>query len=221
MKPTNLLPLQAKQSLQANPIRYVSPPPLAADSVRFIVGARGSGKSTLAKHFLAAERRVIVWDPKREYAAELRCMRLDAPRALFEAVRSGVERICYEPRKMSDFDAWSACSMLFRDGVAVADELAAVTHAAKADGWWGRLLREGRHERMRVIGISQRAAEIDKTIMGNATHHYAFKMPRFDDRRAMAREMGIDQSLLDNLQPLEYIGTDDNGGHFHGRILFN
>jgi DNA helicase HerA-like ATPase len=90
----------------------------------------------------------------------------------------------------------------------VVDELATVTNIGKAPGWWGRLIREGRHRRIEIAAAAQRPAEIDKTIIGNCTHLVVFRLGRLRDRQLMAEELDLERADIDQLEPLEFIRAD-------------
>ena len=165
------------------------------------------------------EPRFIVWDPMRQFCLFFPdATVVTKPVALLAAVKLGAPRIVYVPRRLTDFDAFAACCMLFGAGVALVDELASVSQPGKASGWWGRVVRESRHIGLQLVGISQRAAEIDKTLMSNATDYYVFKLKRRKDREAMAEELDIDRAILDSLPQYEFIHMDDNERVTRGRL---
>ena len=82
------------------------------------------------------------------------------------------------------------------------------------------VVRRGRHQSLTVYGITQRPAESDKTIIGNATLTHCCKLKRAPDRAYMAREMGCAPALLDALKPLEWIEADELGRIRRGKMRF-
>ena len=68
-----------------------------------------------------------------------------------------------------------------------------------------------------MYGVTQRPCESDKTIMGNRTLVHCHAMPRPKDRAYMASEMGMDQSMLDRLQPFEWVEVDQKGTITRGK----
>jgi len=179
------------------------------DSVTFVCGARGSGKSSWLKQYARGFGRVLVWDPMREYGEALGVEAVGAPSDLV-ALRHADPVLVFAPEFVSTaaFDFFCHVAWSRRAGLVIADELAAVTHAGKASGWWGRLIREGRHRGIEIAGATQRPAEIDKTIIGNATRAVVFRLQRRADRELMAAELDIDRAQIDALAPLHFLDAD-------------
>ncbi len=176
---------------------------LAAD-VRVICGAMGSGKSEGLKKVLRSERNVFVMDVKNEYG-QLPGFRVASTRAeLVQAAKRG-GRWAYPMTGQVEFDFW--CRVVWARGncFAIAEELASLTTTAKASGAWHLICTQGRGYGIRVAGITQRPAEIDKTIIGNASMFRVHRLSRADDRRYMARELDVHQHYLDRLEGFDYI----------------
>jgi len=185
------------------------PPRRKRDSVTFVTGARGSGKSSWLKQYARGFGRVLVWDPMHEYGEALGVAPVSAPTELV-ARRRADPVLVYAPEFVSPeaFDFFCHVAWSRGAGLVVADELATVTHAGKASGWWGRLIREGRHRGIEIAGATQRPAEIDKTIIGNATRAVVFRLQRLRDRELMAAELDIDREQIDALAPLHFLDAD-------------
>lgn len=179
------------------------------DSVTFVAGARGSGKSSWLKQYARGFGRVAVWDPMLEYGAALGAPTVRAPTALLSVLHTAPVLI-FSPEVVSpeSFDFFSQVAWVRGAGLVLVDELATVTHSGKASSWWGRLLREGRHKKIEIAAAAQRPAEIDKTIIGNATRLIVFRLGRLIDRRLMADELDIDRAEIDTLEPLEFLDAD-------------
>lgn len=181
------------------------------DSVVFVSGARGSGKSSWLKQYARGFGRVLVWDPMHEYAEAFGVAPVGSLSALVEA--KGAPICVFAPDdpalvSAKSFDFFCLVAWTRGAGLVLVDELATVTHAGKALGWWGRLIREGRHRQIEIAGAAQRPAEIDKTIIGNATRLVVFRLGRMRDRALMAEELDIDRAQIDALQPLEFLDAD-------------
>lgn len=164
----------------------------------------GSGKSQGIKDALRAEPHVYVFDVKNEYG-QLRGFKVARTRAdLVTAARAG-GRWSYPANGADEFDFW--CRVMWARGSAflVAEELASVTTPGKASGAWHLICTQGRGYGLRVAGITQRPAEIDKTIIGNASVFRCHRLSRADDRRYMARELDCDQRYVDALEGFELI----------------
>jgi len=91
----------------------------------------------------------------------------------------------------------------------VAEELADVTHAGKASKGWGPLVRGGLAYGCRIIGITQRVQEIDKSIFGNSNEMRIFAQNNDDDYAYLAKKTGIDLKLLQSLGQYEFLLKSD------------
>lgn len=188
------------------------PPRRNRDSVVFVAGARGSGKSSFLKQYARGFGRVIVWDPMHEYGDALGVTPVGALTDLV-AVHRSTSVLVFSPQSPEivsprGFDMFCQIAWSRGAGLVVADELATVTTIGKAPGWWGRLIREGRHRRIEIAAAAQRPAEIDKTIIGNATRLVVFRLGRLKDRQLMAEELDLERAEIDSLEPLEFLNAD-------------
>lgn len=188
------------------------------DEVRLIAGGRGMGKSSYLRSLMPAGRR-LVWDPTGDYAGDI------VAESLYQLAATCSQPgftggVVYRPQTLDDFDGFCRIAWAWGDCYAVVDELAAVTPPGKANGWWGRLVREGRHRGIRLMAATQRVAETDKTILGNATHLVCFRLQRRADRLMMAAELDIPVFWLDALRPMEYYARAmaENGPVVRGRL---
>lgn len=194
------------------------------DSVVFVAGARGSGKSSWLKQYARGFPRVLVWsplEPTDRYGHLLGVEPAKTLPAFLTAPADGHAVYYPEHPTPAVFDVFCKIVWYVGDCLVLVDELADVTPVGKAVGWWGALVRKGRHRRIEIAAGAQRPAEIDKTIIGNATRCVCFRLKRHEDRRVMAAEMGVDQSMLDSLRPLQFVDADDLAGTVtRGRIAF-
>lgn len=87
----------------------------------------------------------------------------------------------------------------------VVEELSDVTHPGKAPDAWGEILRKSRDTLARVFGLTQRPAESDKTIAGNAAViHSGFQtFPR--DRKTIAEYLDVPLDQVLALLQFEWI----------------
>lgn len=190
-----------------------------------VCGGSGTGKSAWVKREIAKARRLLVWDVTGEYA-RAGLTPLSSCAELVAAIRAPAGRLAFVPhptakRGLSSlFDFWSRCAYAWAGATIVADELADVTTPAKAPEGWGMVIRRGRHRGLAVYAVTQRPAESDKTTVGNATLIHCCRLKRATDRAYMAREMGIDQSRLDALAPLDWLESDDRGRVKAGKLTF-
>jgi len=173
-------------------------------------GASGSGKSHLVKRLIKSDRRLIVWDPMDEYAAGARCDRIDGDlRELIDVVRARNRwRIAFVPDFAAlgvQFSLWCRIVRAVGNLRAVVEELNEVTRPAHAPADWRWLCSRGRHRGVRIIGVSQRPASVDKDFIGNATELFAFRLPYDPDWKALAVKFGRDAPKLASLPPRKYL----------------
>lgn len=191
----------------------------------FVVGSRGSGKTAWTRQQVRGARRLLVWDAVKEWSRA----GLVAPAWTLEDLgrlvvadirRPGEFRVGYVGplfkidecgRRVSYFPIFCAIAwpwMRRKPGTLVVEELADVTHPGKAPPGWGEIVREGRHSGSNVYALTQRPAESDKTIAGNADviHCGRLSFPR--DRRSMAEYLDVPAAHITRLASLEYIERD-------------
>lgn len=177
---------------------------LKAD-ITVVCGSSGSGKSAWIKQQLKGRKRVIVWDIDEEYTEEVGFIAVYSMRDLLGLLKKRkVGRFAYVPKSLEDFNPWCMAAFAWGHCTAIAEETADVTTSAKAPAGWGILIRRGRKRGISIFGVTQRPAESDKTIMGNASKIHCGYLELLPDRQYMAVRMGIPIDDLTNLNDLEY-----------------
>lgn len=177
-----------------------------AASNTVVCGSSGSGKSTLVKREIHGRPRVLVWDVDAEYCdlPGFRIVRSGAELLrLLEVTRAG--RLAFVPRSAKDFELWSLAALAWGDCTVVAEETADVTSPGKAPAGWGQLVRRGRKRGVELYAVTQAPSESDKTVMRNRSRLLVGYLERADDRAYLARELDVDQGVIDALQPLEWL----------------
>ena len=163
----------------------------------------------------ATAPRVIVWDVEDQWSALPGFRRVTTPQELAAIATSeaGPVRLAFVPaaNMQQQFDTWAHAALHwgrhFGPCVVVAEELAGVSHAGKAPGWWHALLSRGLKRGITIYAISQRWAEADKTTIGNASRFVIFRaLPM--DAEYIARRAGVPLEVVQSLQPLEYLERD-------------
>jgi hypothetical protein len=186
-----------------------------------IFGAQESGKSSLMKIETARTKppRLMVWDPKREYAAFGQVFhKLAELAALVLAERSFAAVYQPPPEKMHRkalreiFDIFCRAAVQAGALRLVVDELADVTEPGWAPAGWEIVTRQGRHARLEIQAASQRPADVDKSFYGNATRVVVFRLNADGDLDRMARVMRRPADELASLAPLEYLERDMRSG---------
>lgn len=167
------------------------------------VGASRSGKTAWVKQQLLKERRALVWDVEGQYV-QAGFLKVTTAAGLVAAIQQpGPVKIAYVPRAINQFEFFCRCAWVFarqpgHKAVCV-EELADVTTPAKAPDSWGILVRRGLKYDCDIYAITQRPAESDKTIMGNASVIHCCRLQRPKDRQYMAEEMDLPQKEIDTL----------------------
>ena len=183
---------------------------LPTEELALVTGQTRSGKTYWVAQRVKHEPRLWVWDSKGEFARSYRCRGVTDPRELHAAALSSrsVRLAFVAPVTTSNFDLWCRLAWVWirvnaRAGhscALVAEELADVTSPGKAPPAWGEIVRKAMEHHPRIYALTQRPAESDKTILGNCFTLHCHAMSRADDRRAMARELDVDQALVDALR---------------------
>jgi hypothetical protein len=180
-------------------------------SIIAVIGATGSGKSLYIKTQLLkkSDRRLIVWDYMREYGplVEQSTGNLaDVVRAL----KGKTFRLAFQPSfdaatRAKQFDL--ICKAAYAAGhcVFLVEELAFVTKPSHAPAGWQMVSCTGRHKGMRIIGASQRPAQIDKDFFSNCTEIHTGFLNYENDKKVMAGVLGVQVSDIEALEPLQYI----------------
>lgn len=178
-------------------------------SLILLLGVSRSGKSVYLKALLEKFKRVIVWDPKGEYVAQMGFTECKTKVDLVNAAKSttGAGRIAFVSQGAKNFDFFCGVAMAWNKQAMCAiipEELAEVTNAGKAAGNWGRLVSQGLAFGPTIIGTVQRGQEVDKSIMNNATYLHICRHNTESDRRYIADKIGCEPELIPS-KPLEFV----------------
>lgn len=177
-----------------------------------VTGSSGAGKTTWMKKIIKRRKRVCVFDAAKHEYGDVCPVIVRTERELLAAIRANLDtgaKIAFQPLRptVENFEFWARAVYAWGDATTVAEELADVTTPGKAPEGWGDLLRKGRAYGLKVYGLTQRPAESDKTIIGNATLIHAGRQARFEDQKYMAREMSLKPDDF-KMQPGEWIEYD-------------
>jgi len=189
-------------------------------------GMSGSGKTTFVRQELRCRqpKRQILWDPDEDHHAIHIRSRARFARELAKAYRSGqpfrLALVCQATE--TNFEWWAGCIRELLDArrpiLVVAEEISDVTRTAKAPPNWGTLARRGRKWGCDVIATTQRPQEADKTIVTQAGTIWCGFLKRPQDRQAMASELDVPVSRIEQLKRLEYLRRDMPEPAQHGRL---
>jgi DNA helicase HerA-like ATPase len=164
------------------------------NKIVLILGRKGSGKSTLARGIVATLPRVVVFDPHEEYPA-LRCRSIGALVSFMEEAhaRPRFKIAC----TFSDMEEYETAIDLVREVGnmwIVIEELNYFVDCWSRDKPYLDLIRFGRHDRVSILMIAQRAAEVPKlfTSQSDAIVSFRQREPRDLDYLAKIGHVGPD-----------------------------
>jgi hypothetical protein len=178
--------------------------------VILVTGSSGSGKSSWTAQQVASDRRLLVWDVLGEWARKYKCKagtwRDVATLAVPHSTPARVG-LCVPPtpENFAHFCRLAWVYLQSHGAPLVVEELSDVTTPGKAPIHWGEIVRKSRHFGSRVYGLTQRPAECDKTIVGNAAVIHSGLMSFKTDRAYMARCLDLDEREIAQLAQLDFI----------------
>lgn len=184
-----------------------------------------SGKSVWLKRAIENDARVLAFDPKGEYVAQLGFKACSTRKELINELRrsTGSARIAYVKNDRKEFDFFCDCAFNWNrlsPATIVCEELGNTTNCGKAAGHWGRLISQGLAYQPKIIGTVQRGQEVDKSILNNATFVHVMRHSTEHDREYIAGQLGVSVDDIPN-KKLEFIQwTSDLGLVTAGSVDF-
>lgn len=177
--------------------------------IRAYIGATGSGKGVSIREHLRREKpkRIIIWDPLREYG-EFARHEVNLSQAIARMGNPGAFAVAYCPggdpgTYAAKFELLCRAAFAAGDCTFLVEELAEVTSPSYAPLAWKKCTTQGRHRGLRIIAASQRPAQVDKNFLGGCTYIRCFTLRYPADRQAMAGAMSVKQSEIDELNTIE------------------
>jgi len=172
-----------------------------------VFGASGTGKTYLIQQMIAADTRLLIWDAKAEYKGQP----CDSLADLVDMVRAPRWRISYRPGfRMGKREFAIFCRIAHAAGCCrvVVDELNLVTMPSYAPPEWMHITCRGKEAGLRIIGASQRTADIDKHFIGNCTRLIVGRMPWKDDARPVSPYLGDAVREVPHLENWHFLSVE-------------
>ncbi len=190
-------------------------------SIVAVLGASGSGKSTYVKRAIArGHPRLLIWDPLSEYQGETVERISDALAALRLPKFRAVFRPSHDPAvRAQQFDLLCRAALAAGRLTLVIEELRFVTTPSRAPLGWAQVCLTGRHKGLKVFGLSQRPASIDKDFLGNCTAIRTGRLAYPEDVKAVSKAMGGHAAEIQSLKPLEWLEKDMTTGKTSRGVL--
>ena len=176
--------------------------------IHYRCGSSGSGKSWGVKEGIKKASRLMVFDPDDEYGKVESIVTVNNIRDLLSHIErypKGALKIRLDAGGEKNFDLFCKIAFAWCNCTVVAEEIAGVTKPAKAPQGWHTLISRGRKRGIVIFAVTQRPAEADKTVLGNASTIRTGRLSRANDRKYLAAELDIEQSHINQLENLDFI----------------
>lgn len=186
-----------------------------------VLGASGSGKSTFVKRAIArGHPRLLIWDPLAEYGGAIRETASDLLALLKLPKFRCVFRPSADPAvRARQFDLVCRAALAAGRMTLVVEELRFVTTPCRAPLGWAQVCLTGRHKGLKVFGLSQRPASIDKDFLGNCTAIRTGRLAYPEDVKAVSKAMGGHAAEIQALKPLHWLEKDMTTGRMSSGVL--
>jgi hypothetical protein len=162
-----------------------------ADRV-LILGISYTGKTTLAAELARDADRVLAFDPLHDYARfgyrEISVQALAEDPTVLEAPRFKIAAIPDETDIIGDLEDFVALARAARNMVVIFEEVGDYSQEGFAE--LNRMARNGRHDGIVPIYVSQNAVDIPKVVRRSATYVYSFRQQEVDDLKQLEGRCG-------------------------------
>lgn len=193
----------------------VSPP--KTNKIDIVVGRRGCGKTTLAKNLIRSARRLIILDPMCEYNIGIRVNNFSQFAATVLRYRFNDDvKITYFPQDELDihYIFKRICNVIyeFKNVTFVVEELGLYMGATSFPASFKRLVMGSRHQRVNIIGITQRATDIPRNLRSQADSVATFQQTEPGDIEYISKFMNAEKiKLISNLKVGHYLEWRPDG----------
>jgi hypothetical protein len=187
-----------------------------------VTGASRSGKTLWTAQQVARQRRVLVWDLLGEWSSRFRCERIGSLAELARRVQGPPARLAFHcPQQLTHFPmfcriAWAWLRLA--PGALIVEETSSVTQPGKAPPEWGDIIRMGLRYGTNIYALTQRPAESDKTVFGNASVLHVGRAVTPRDRATVAEYLDRPVAEVSALLPLQFIERHATGELVRGTV---
>ncbi|MGZ5817892.1 MAG: hypothetical protein ACXWJD_04010 [Burkholderiaceae bacterium] len=195
--------------------------------VEFITGSTGCGKTTHLRKRLNKQKRkrTIIWSPKEAidnyaafYAGSVLVRTATEVLNICKAAGAkGEFHIVFVPRlerktDQAQFDAVCKIAKLARNLTFVVDELHTVTLPSWSPAGWSQLTMMGRGYGIKIFGLSQRPASVDKNFYGNLSTLHTGRLSYDDDCKCIAKTLAVPVTEVQALTGYKWIERNIHTG---------
>lgn len=172
------------------------------ERICLIFGKTGTGKTTLAKKLIADEKRIVAIDPLNEFNDFVFLYNFDEAYEFFKRIDSG-SSFKVSIRFNDDIDFEYLFKLLFeiKNLILVLEEAEMYISPAVKSSSFLRLVRYGRHSKIKILGIARRTAELSRDFRSQVNRIISFKQTDEMDLKNMSL-LGF--SNLNNLSEYEF-----------------
>jgi hypothetical protein len=176
-----------------------------------VIGSTGCGKGVYIKNYWLKKsvKRLLIWDYMREYAPFVtQCTAELKP--VIASLKGAQFQVAFLPsyddkQRKIQFDVFCKAAVHAGNLSVIVEELSFVTSPSFAPAGWKMVSSIGRHKGLRVIGASQRPAQVDKAFWSNCTEIHCGFLNYEEDQKVMAKVLGVKIDEIKALEPLQYI----------------
>lgn len=176
-----------------------------------VIGATGSGKGVYVKNYWLKKsaKRLLIWDYMREYAPFVTLF-TDKLGPVIAAMKGPQFQAAFLPSfedktRKAQFDMFCKAAVHAGNVSLIVEELSFVTSPSFAPAGWKMVSSVGRHKGLRVVGCSQRPAQVDKAFWSNCTEIHCGFLNYEEDQKVMSKVLGVPIDEIKALKPLQYI----------------
>lgn len=176
-----------------------------------VIGSTGCGKGVYIKKYWLkkSDKRLLIWDYMREYAPFVTQF-TDKLGPVIESMKGAQFQAAFLPSfddktRKAQFDMFCKAAVHAGDVSVIVEELSFVTSPSFAPAGWKMVSSVGRHKGLRVVGASQRPAQVDKAFWSNCTEIHCGFLNYEEDQKVMSKVLGVTMDEIQALKPLQYI----------------